>query len=369
MKVSRMQHSPLLRRFALLTGVLLTLGAYAGSHSPAFAQPQVQQDEATRAETEAKADKTSLEQTVDKPAAAEVSAEKARNAAKAGDASQPKIDDKQAQDVRPQADEAVKTQGNEHEPRIGIAKPWQLGMQEPASPVQERIFRFHHQMLILITVVSIFVMILLIYVCLKFRARNNPVPSKTTHNVLVEVVWTLVPILILFGVGYPSLKHLYYMDHTEIDGKADLTIKIIGYQWYWNYEYPDSGFAFDSYIVKDEDLKPGQPRLLTVDNELVVPVNKKVLLQLTGGDVIHSWAMPAFGVKMDAVPGHMNQTWFEATQLGTFYGQCSELCGVNHGFMPIRVRVVTQEEFEQWLAAAKAKFASVPSSRQFAALN
>lgn len=249
------------------------------------------------------------------------------------------------------------------------AQPWQMGMRPAASPVQERLITFHHQMLILITVVSLFVLALMIYVCVKFSEKNNPNPSKTSHNTLVEVVWTLVPVLILMAVLFPSLKHLYYMDKSEIEGKADLTIKIIGYQWYWNYEYPDAGFAFDSYMVQEDDLKPGQPRLLTVDNAIYVPVGKKVRVQLTGGDVIHSWAMPNFGVKMDAMPGHLNETWFQADIEGTYYGQCSELCGVRHGFMPITVHVVSQEEFDAWIEQAKAKFAANDDApRHFAAL-
>lgn len=309
-------------------------------------------------------------------APADVAAEKAENVEQQGEVVKPEDDNEQAKAVRPQEEAKEATEavvdavGTEGEPRIGVAKPWQVGMQEPASPVQERLFSFHHALLIVITVISIIVLLLLIYVCVRFRAARNPVPSKTAHNTLVEIVWTIVPVLILFAIGVPALKHLYYMDHSEIDGQADLTIKIIGYQWYWNYEYPDSGFAFDSYIIKEDAAnKPADYiRLLSVDNAVVVPVNKKVLLQLTGGDVIHSWAMPAFGVKLDAVPGHLNETWFQATKIGTYYGQCSELCGVNHGFMPITVRVVTEEEFQKWLEAAKAKFAAVPAEQRFAAL-
>lgn len=249
------------------------------------------------------------------------------------------------------------------------AQPWQMGMRPAAGPVQERIYTFHHYMLILITVVSLFVLALMIYTCVRFSEKNNPNPSKTSHNTLIEVIWTIVPVLILVVVAIPSLQHLYFMDKSEIEGDADVTIKVIGYQWYWNYEYPDAGFAFDSYMVKEEDLNPGQPRLLTVDNAVYVPVGKKIRIQLTGGDVIHSWAMPNFGVKMDAMPGHLNETWFQADIEGTYYGQCSELCGVNHGFMPITVHVVSQEEYDAWLEQAKAKFAANDSaSRIFAAL-
>lgn len=249
------------------------------------------------------------------------------------------------------------------------AQPWQMGMLPAASPVQERLFSFHNLMLVLITVVSVLVLVLMIYTCLRFSEKNNPTPSKTSHNTLIEVIWTLLPVLILVCLAVPSLKLLYFMDKTEIEGKADLTIKVIGYQWYWNYEYPDAGFAFDSYMVEEEDLKPGQPRLLTVDNAVYVPVGKKVRVQLTGGDVIHSWAMPNFGVKLDAVPGHLNETWFQADVEGTYYGQCSELCGVRHGFMPITVHVVSQEEFDAWIEQAKERFAAHDAApRVFAAL-
>lgn len=248
------------------------------------------------------------------------------------------------------------------------AKPWQIGMRKSASPVQERIFTFHNYLLALITVTSVFVLALMIYVCIRFSEKNNPKPSKTSHNTVIEVIWTLVPVLILVAVAIPSLRHLYFMDKTYLDGKADLTIKVVGYQWYWNYEYPDAGFAFDSYMINEKDLKPGQLRLLTVDNAIYVPVGKKVRVQVTGGDVIHSWAMPNFGVKIDAVPGRLNETWFQADVEGTYYGQCSELCGVNHGFMPITVNVVSQEEFDAWLEQAKARFASASADRQYAAI-
>lgn len=237
-------------------------------------------------------------------------------------------------------------------------KPWQLGMRLPAGPVHERLYTFHDYILLLITAVTVMVLVLLVYVCIRFSEKNNPKPSKTTHNVLIEVVWTLVPVLILVIVAIPSLRLLYYMDHTHLQGEADVTIKVIGYQWYWNYEYPDDGFAFDSYMIRDEDLQPGQPRLLAVDNPIYVPVGKRVRLQITAGDVIHSWAMPNFGVKMDAVPGRLNETWFQADIEGTYYGQCSELCGVNHGFMPIAVNVVSQEEYDAWIEEARDRFAS-----------
>jgi len=196
---------------------------------------------------------------------------------------------------------------------------------------------------------------LLLYIIVRFRASNNKVASTTSHNTMLEVLWTLIPCLILIVIAVPSFKVLYSQDNIP---KADVTIKAIGYQWYWGYEYPDEKIAFDSYMVAEKDLKPGQPRLLAVDNEIVVPVNKVVKVLITANDVLHAWALPAFGVKRDAVPGRINETWFKADKTGTFYGQCSELCGIKHAFMPITVHVVTDEEYATWLEGAKQKFAS-----------
>ena len=235
-------------------------------------------------------------------------------------------------------------------------RPWQLGFQEPASKSMTDIVWFHDNMLLpIIVAISVFVLFLLLYIMVKFRASNNPSPSTNSHNTLLEVVWTLVPCLILIVIAVPSFKVLYSQDNIP---KADVTIKAIGYQWYWGYEYPDEKIAFDSYMVAEKDLKPGQPRLLAVDNEIVVPVNKVVKVLITANDVLHAWALPAFGVKRDAVPGRINETWFKADKTGTFYGQCSELCGIKHAFMPITVHVVTDEEYATWLEGAKQKFAS-----------
>lgn len=229
----------------------------------------------------------------------------------------------------------------------GIAKPWQLGFQDPASPVMEKLYRAHDFMLVVITLITIFVLVMLTYICIRFRRKANPVASKTAHNTKLEIIWTAIPILILVVIAIPTLRIHYYMQN-NVD--AEMTIKAVGHQWYWHYEYPDhGGFKFDSYMIKDADLKPGDHRLLSVDNRVVVPVNTKVKVQLTGADVIHAWAVPAFGVKRDAIPGRLNETWFEATKIGTFYGQCSELCGVGHGFMPIVVDVVSKEEFDGWV--------------------
>ena len=210
---------------------------------------------------------------------------------------------------------------------------------------------FHNFLFVLITVITLFVLVLLVMVVVKFNAKANPVPSKTTHNTLIEVAWTLIPVLILVAIAVPSFRLLFL----ELDvPKADLTIKATGKQWYWSYAYPDNGnFEFDSLIVAEKDLKADQPRLLTVDNEMVVPVNKVVHVLVTGADVIHSFAVPSFGIKIDAVPGRINDTWFKATSEGRFHGQCSELCGKDHAFMPITVRVVNDAEFAAWVAQEK----------------
>lgn len=232
------------------------------------------------------------------------------------------------------------------------AVPGQMHFMKPASPVMERLVAMHdHFMLYIITGVALLVLALLVYICLRFNEKSNPVASKTTHNTLVEIIWTVAPIIILVAIAIPSLRLHYYM--AEMQGKADVNLKVLAHQWYWEYEYPDYKISYESRMVADKDLKPGQPRLLTVDNDVVVPVNAKVHVQMTSADVIHSWAMPSFGVKKDAEPGKLNDTWFTATRTGTFHGQCSELCGVDHGFMPITVRVVEQAEFDAWVAEQK----------------
>ena len=206
----------------------------------------------------------------------------------------------------------------------------------------------------IITAITTFVLFLVIYACIKFRASKNQIASQTSHNTAIEILWTLVPCLILIIMAVPSFKVLYSQDKIP---PADVTVKAIGYQWYWGYEYPDENIIFDSYMIEDKDLKANQPRLLSVDNEVVVPVNKNIKVLITANDVLHAWALPSFGVKRDAVPGRINETWFKAERTGTFYGQCSELCGIKHAFMPITVRVVTDKEYEEWLIEAKQKFA------------
>jgi len=234
-------------------------------------------------------------------------------------------------------------------------RDWQLGFQKAASQGMEDIVWFHDYMLLpIITAITVFVLFLLLYTCVRYRASRNKVASTTSHNTLVEVLWTLIPCLILIVMAVPSFKVLYSQDTIP---KADVTIKAVGYQWYWGYEYPDENIIFDSYMVEEKDLKENQPRLLTVDNEIFVPVNKVIKVMITANDVLHAWALPSFGVKRDAIPGRINETWFKADRTGTFYGQCSELCGIKHAFMPITVNVVSENEYNQWLEEAKVKFA------------
>ena len=234
-------------------------------------------------------------------------------------------------------------------------KDWQLGFQNPASDGMRDIVNFHNNLLLpIIIAISVFVLFLMLYACVRFRASANPNPSTRTHNVTVEVLWTLIPCLILIVMAVPSFKILYKQDTIP---KADLTIKAIGYQWYWGYEYPDENIIFDSYMVEEKDLRADQPRLLAVDNEVVVPVGKVIKVLITANDVLHAWALPSFGVKRDAVPGRINETWFKAEKVGTYYGQCSELCGIKHAFMPITVKVVSEEDYQEWLSEARVKFA------------
>ena len=245
--------------------------------------------------------------------------------------------------------------------------PWEMGFQPAATPVMERIEDFHHLLLVIITLIALLVLVLLLYAVWRFSAKRNPVPTKTTHNTLLEMAWTIVPVIILVVIAVPSFKLLYYED---VIPKADMTIKATGHQWYWSYEYPDNGkISFDSLIVPDDQLKKGQPRLLTVDNPVVVPVNTTVRVITTGADVIHSWAVPSFGVKQDAIPGRLGETWFRVLKVGTYYGQCSELCGINHGFMPIEVQAVSKAKFESWVASKKAELEGKPPEKQIAQIS
>ena len=234
-------------------------------------------------------------------------------------------------------------------------RPWEMDFQPAATPVMVDIEDFHRLLLYIITAICLFVLALLLWIMVRYNHKANPTPSKTSHNSLLEVVWTIVPVIILVFIAIPSFRLLYF----EMDiPKPDLTIKAIGKQWYWTYAYPAQKFQFDSLVLSDAEAKKAhEPRLLGVDNPIYVPVNKVVQIETTGADVIHSWAVPAFGVKMDAVPGRINHTWFKATKIGTYYGECSELCGARHAYMPIEVKVVSEADFQKWLASAKKRFA------------
>ncbi len=239
--------------------------------------------------------------------------------------------------------------------------PWQMGFQPAATPIMRELTELHDLLLVIITLITLLVLGLLIYVVWRFGEKRNPTPSRTSHNTLVEILWTVVPVLILVVIAVPSFALLY---NSDVIPKADMTIKATGHQWYWEYQYPDHGeFSFDSNIIEAEDLKSGQKRLLEVDNRIVVPVNKTVRVIVTAAPdgVLHAWAVPAFGVKIDAVPGRLNETWFRAEREGSYYGQCSELCGVRHGFMPIRVDVVSEDAFRAWLVKARQEHAAAPA--------
>jgi cytochrome c oxidase subunit 2 len=239
---------------------------------------------------------------------------------------------------------------------LGQPTPWEMDLQDSASPVMEEVASFHYFLLWVIAAISIFVLALLAIIVVRYNARANPVPSRTTHNTPIEILWTIIPVIVLATIAVPSFRILF----VELDVPTpDLTVKATGKQWFWSYNYPDNGnFEFDSLMVAEKDLKAGQPRLLTADNDMVVPVNKVVHVLVTGADVIHSFAVPSFGIRIDAVPGRINETWFKATTVGMFYGQCSELCGKDHSFMPISVRVVNDSDFAAWVASAKQKYAT-----------
>jgi len=242
---------------------------------------------------------------------------------------------------------------------IGIGKPWGMGLQQAGSELAQQVTEFHDALLIIITLISLFVLGLLVWIVIKFSESNNPNPSKTTHNTLLEVLWTVIPVLVLVFIAIPSFKLLYKAD---VVPDADMTIKAIGHQWYWSYEYPDYGnFTYDAFLVEEEgDLEDSNKpfhRLLTTDTAVVVPVGKIVRMQITSSGVIHSWALPALNVKIDAVPGRLNETWFKAEKEGIYYGLCSELCGLNHGKMPIEVHVVSESVFNLWIEKAKELYA------------
>jgi cytochrome c oxidase subunit II len=254
----------------------------------------------------------------------------------------------------------------------GKSVPWQLGLQDPVTPVAEYIVWFHNILVWIISGIVAFVLALLIIVMVKFNAKANPVPSKTTHHAGLEVAWTIIPVLILVGIAVPSIRLLYLQRDIPV---PDMTIKAIGNpSWNWTYEYPDLGLnddktakvSFTSYLLPEADAdKAGRPYLLATDVPVIVPVNKTVKMIITSDPegIIHAWTIPSFGMKIDAIPGRLNEDWFKATKEGVYYGQCSELCGQNHAYMPIEVHVVSQADFDAW--ANKVKTASVEQARDF----
>lgn len=256
------------------------------------------------------------------------------------------------------------------EEALGIARDWQLSLQPAGTVVMERIESFHSMLLYIITAITLFVTVLLIVAMLRYNAKANPNPSKTSHNTVLEVLWTVLPVIILVAIAIPSFKLLFYSGRVPPD--AEMTLKVTGYQWLWEYSYPDQGgFQFFSTVAcrtAEECAENPRPdgsipiRLLDVDNRVVVPVKTKIRVQITSGDVIHSWAVPAFGMKTDAVPGRLQETWMEIEKEGVYYGQCSELCGVDHGFMPIAVEAVSKQAFDEWVEKAKVEFAAAAPS-------
>ena len=244
-------------------------------------------------------------------------------------------------------------------------QPWQMNFRPSATPVMDDIIDFHNLLLVIEVIIVLFVLGLMVYICVKFNAKANPVPSKTTHNAFLEVVWTVIPIIILIVITVPSVKLLVFMDKAPKE-KVEMTLKVIGHQWYWSYEYPDAGdLAFDSNIIPDEeiDASKGQIRLLEVDNRIAIPVDTTIRVLMTSDDVLHNWAVPAFGIKMDTVPGRINESWIRvpAARAGVYRGQCSELCGVNHGYMPIVIEAKSKQDFAKWLIKAKKEFANEAS--------
>lgn len=252
-------------------------------------------------------------------------------------------------------------------PAFAEIVPWQMHFQEAVTPAMEHITSFHHMLLYIISGIVALVTILLLYVMIRFNAKANPVPSTTTHNVLLEVIWTVVPVVILIVIAVPSFKLLFFEARNP---EPELTVKVTGYQWYWGFEYPENGdISITSNILKTEELnkEKGDVALLSVDNPMVIPVDTNVLFQVTASDVIHAFAMPQFGIKVDAVPGRLNSAWARVTKVGTYYGQCSELCGKNHGFMPIEIKVVSKEEFAAWIKAQGGHLKTAPANDNAAA--
>ena len=242
---------------------------------------------------------------------------------------------------------------------VGAPSDWQVNLPDSVTPMLDQMKSFNELVLIIIVAIVVFVMILLAWVMIRYRESAHPVPSRLSHNSTLEVLWTIVPVLVLVVIAIPSFRLLF----RQFDfPKPDVVVKATGKQWYWSYEYPDAKVAFDSYPVDDKDLKPGQLRNLSVDNEMVVPVNKVVQVLITGGDVIHQWVVPSFGSRADGIPGRINRTWFIAREPGIYYGECSALCGQGHAYMPIAVKVVSDDDFGKWISD-KQKSASLSKNQ------
>lgn len=250
-------------------------------------------------------------------------------------------------------------------PTPSFPKPWQLNLQTPATPQAEMLYDFHTLLTWVCVAISVFVLALLVICFVRFNEKSNPVPAKWSHNTMIEVIWTVVPVFILVAIAVPSYRILYYLDHTT---EADMTLKITGNQWFWSYEYVDAGVSFDAIALPEAevDIKAGQHRLLETDRHVILPVDTNIRLLFTATDVIHAWTIPAFGVKLDNMPGRINETWTRITKPGRYYGQCSELCGVDHSYMPIVVDAVSKEEYQRWVEQEKAGLA--PASKDAVSL-
>ncbi len=232
--------------------------------------------------------------------------------------------------------------------------PWQIGMQAAHSPVERNVQSLNELLLWIIVLITVFVAGLLAYVCWRYSAKRHPVPGRTSHNTVLEIAWTVLPVLILVVIAIPSFRLIYFEDRTY---SPDMTIKVTGHQWYWEYGYPDSGdLHFDSYMVPQEDLKPGMIRQLSADNQLVLPVGKNIRILTTSGDVIHSFFIPSLGVQRYAIPGRTIETWVRVDEPGDYYGECNQICGTNHSVMPISIHAVTDADYKTWLDQAKTKF-------------
>jgi cytochrome c oxidase subunit II len=247
----------------------------------------------------------------------------------------------------------------------GQPEPWQMDMQVPVTNIAQQVYDFHYWVNGLMIAITLFVLALIVAIIVKFNHKANPTPSRTTHHTLLEVAWTIVPVLILVAIAIPSFRVL----RTQlVIPETDMTIKVTGHQWYWSIEYPgeQAGFTFDANLAETKDLKPGEPYLLAVDNEALVPVGKNIRVQVTAADVMHNFAVPSLGQRLDAIPGRLNETWFRAEREGVYYGQCSELCGTRHAYMPVAIRVVSEARYAEWLAEAKKKFARIDGSTRLA---